>query len=187
MFFDLETTGTDVRKHGIIQFAGIVEIDGEIVDELEIKINPGEVEWHEKAIEANGITPDMVKEHVPKIQAYSSIDKFLTTHVDKYDKKDKMIPAGYNVNFDRKFLEQFYYDNGNKYFGGLVNYYDADVFYVLKYLRQLGMYSGGLKLTEACEHFGIELTNAHDALADIKATRQLHYHIANTFIGIGRV
>lgn len=40
LWLDLETTGIDPDRHGIIQFAALVEINGELVDALEIKMQP---------------------------------------------------------------------------------------------------------------------------------------------------
>ena len=40
LWIDLETTGLDVKKHGVVQIAGIVEIDGEIQESFNFFTKP---------------------------------------------------------------------------------------------------------------------------------------------------
>lgn len=40
LFFDLETTGTLVNKHGIHQISGAVVIDGEIKEKFNLHVQP---------------------------------------------------------------------------------------------------------------------------------------------------
>ena len=54
---DIESTGLDKNKHGIIEIAGMIEIDKKIVEEFEFKIGllPGK-EIDPKSLEVNGIS-----------------------------------------------------------------------------------------------------------------------------------
>ncbi len=40
LFFDLETTGTLVSRHGIHQISGMVVIDGEIREKFNLHVRP---------------------------------------------------------------------------------------------------------------------------------------------------
>lgn len=40
VFFDLETTGTLVNKHGIHQISGMIVIDGEVKETFDFKVQP---------------------------------------------------------------------------------------------------------------------------------------------------
>lgn len=180
-YFDVETTGLSAYKNDIIQLAGIIEIDGKVEDEFELKmkpIDPNNVDV--RALEVNGITKmDLEKdEYMLPRTAYSKLCKTLEYFVDKFDKNDKFIPCGYNVDFDLGFLEQFFRKNGDNYFGSWVNRKASkDPLPVLRYLKSIGnpLVSGieHLNLVEVCKAFGIKSFDAHNAKADIKATRDL--------------
>lgn len=40
LFFDLETTGTLVNRHGIHQISGAIVVDGEVKEEFDFKVQP---------------------------------------------------------------------------------------------------------------------------------------------------
>ena len=40
LWVDVETTGLDRHRHGIIQIAGMVEVDGEVVETFDLRMNP---------------------------------------------------------------------------------------------------------------------------------------------------
>ena len=40
VFYDLETTGVDVKKHSIHQIAGLIEINDEVVEKFNIFSRP---------------------------------------------------------------------------------------------------------------------------------------------------
>ena len=40
VFFDLETTGTLVNKHGIHQLSGAIVVDGEVKEEFDLRVQP---------------------------------------------------------------------------------------------------------------------------------------------------
>lgn len=117
---DTETTGTDPKRHGIIQWTGIMFIDGKEVDRIDLAIRPfPEDVIEDEALEANGITreelasPDRL---TPK-EAYRQIVKFLGKHIDKFNKKDKAFWVGYNAKFDGDMTREFFAKNGDVYFG----------------------------------------------------------------------
>jgi len=162
IWLDLETTGLNPNENGIVQIAMLVEVDGKIVDKFETKMNPGKVKFSQYALEVNKLTKK-------KIQSYPSkedVVKKVTTFLDKH-KDEKLTVGGYNVKFDIKFLSKII--NFTNYF----HWYNVDVFALLKIKRQQGLYDGGMKLVEACEHFKIK-HDAHEAMSDIKATRKLY-------------
>ena len=40
MFYDLETTGLEVGKHGIHHISGMIEVDNEIKEKFDFKVRP---------------------------------------------------------------------------------------------------------------------------------------------------
>jgi len=105
-WFDVETTGLDPKIHGIIEFAGLIEIDGEVVNQLSIKMQPhaGAV-IEQSALDVTGITEKDIKGFMPHVTACRMIEAFLNKRCSKFDKNDKYYPAGFNVRFDLDFLQ----------------------------------------------------------------------------------
>jgi len=164
IWLDLETTGLNVDDNGIVQIAILVEEDGDIIDKFESKMNPGKVKFSQYALEVNKLTKKKIDSFPSKDDVHKELFAFLNKHSIK---GEKLTIAGYNIKFDIKFFSKFI--DFKRFF----HYYDCDVFAFLKIARQQGLYDGGMKLVEACEHFKIK-HNAHEAMSDIKATRKLY-------------
>jgi len=185
LFLDLETTGLDPDKHGIVQLAFIAEIDGQVVEEKLWNINPGEyVEYDPKALEINGLTLAQIQTFQPYEEVYLDVINFLGRHVDRFNKYDKFIINGYNVEFDIGFLKKLFLQDGERYFNSWFDYKSIDVFALVKILDIEGLRqrNKNQKLTTICENEGVSLVNAHDALADIRATRELYYHLIDKYM-----
>jgi len=180
LWFDVETTGLDAKKNDIITFAGIIEIDGKIVDEIYLKMQPHNWETIDNsALEVNGITREELKTFQSPDEAHKKLISFLSKNVNRYNKFDKYQPAGYNVTFDMQFLAEFFKKCNDKYFGSWIDYHKLDVatlvmFFKLKGLLKLEKY----RLTYVAEALNIPLM-AHDAKEDIMATREIFYKLLN--------
>jgi len=173
-WFDVETTGTDPKIHGIIEFAGLIEIDGKIVDQLSIKMQPhaGAV-IEQSALDVTGITEKDIQDFMPHVPACRMIQRFLDKNCSKFNKEDKYYPAGYNVRFDLDFLQTMFKKMDKYGLGSYLNWRSLDplpILYTQDYLGTLSL--PNYKLATVCEHFGIKL-KAHEALSDITATREL--------------
>lgn len=176
LFFDTETTGLDPRKAAPIQVAFLIDIDGHVVEEGNLLIQPhAGAEISKQALAINKRTEEEIVKppFLPTREGYRKITDMFTRHVDKFNRADKFYPAGYNVGFDVDFLGQFFERNGDKYFGSWMNGRRLDPREMMAWLD----YSCGLqlkdhKLSTVCEYFGITI-QAHDALSDIRATRDL--------------
>lgn len=175
LYFDVETTGTNPAIHEIIQFAGIIEIDGKIIEEVNYRCQPEK--WgniSDDALAVTKITREELQGFEKPGAIFYKIRAFFENHVNKYDKADRLYPAGHNVNFDLNFLQQFWKKYGDHWGTGSYQNWralDSRVF------ANFMIYAGKLpvdnvKLQTLCEHFDIEI-KAHDALSDIRATRLL--------------
>lgn len=94
-------------------------------------------------------------------------------YIDKYDRSDKFIVCGYNVKFDIDFLSNFFKKNGDSY---LFSYFGCvqDPYPVLNYLKSLEKIDiDKLNLASVCDFYDIKMGEAHDAMADIEATKLL--------------
>ena len=179
LFLDTETTGLDPSKNGIIQIAGMVEIDGEIRGEFDFKCQPfpGQV-VAEEALKVTGKTMEEIKAYPPPQEAYRSFCAILDAHVDKYNKADKFYMVGQNTKFDYDFMTAWFKNCGNPYFYGYVAYHLIDVIQATAIFTVAGHFKlPNMRLATVAEHFGIPL-KAHDALEDIRATRQVFYKYA---------
>lgn len=179
LFVDTETTGLVSDFHGIHQISGILVIDRVEIKEFDLKFRPLDVEQvDDKALEVSGLTwDDLKKRDMTSRDAYHEFNALMTKHVDKYDKNDKCVIGGYNCNFDAGFLNDWYKKHGNKFFFGLFHggaYLDGLVMALLAELKAgKRLFMPDRKLGTVAKALGIKLSEAHDALNDIRATRQV--------------
>lgn len=174
LYLDTETTGTNPRRHGIIQFAGIIEIDGEVKETLNLKFRPFETdEIDDEALRITGTERSELESRMTSREAYQQICSFFSRHCNKFDRDDKFYPAGYNVRFDLDMLSEFFKKNGDSFLGSWINWRSIDGLALANCLDLTGRINlPNHKLSTLCEEFGIPI-DAHDALSDITATRSL--------------
>ena len=109
LWVDTETTVTDPGKNGIIQLAGVLEINGQEISGFDYKIRPfAEDVIEDTALAVNGFTREELAGFMPPHDARVSFVQMLSAHVDRYDKRDKCFFAGYNGIFDLNFLHAFF-------------------------------------------------------------------------------
>jgi DNA polymerase III alpha subunit (gram-positive type) len=176
LWFDVETTGLDKSKCAIRQIAALAEINGKVEDTINLEIQPFEaakIEEGAKALFGGALDENRTPYHL----AYQQFTKFLLFFVGKFDPADKFVLAGYNItSFDEPFLREFFLVNKDKYFGSYFAWPKIDVqTFVAMYHAEMSFRPDNFKLETVCRQFGIPI-DAHDALSDIQATRQL-YHV----------
>lgn len=91
LFFDLETTGTLVNKHGIHQLSGAVVIDGEIKEKFNLHVQPNpQAQIEQAALDVAGVTREQIMAYPPMGQVYNEfVNDILSKYVDRYNKTDK--------------------------------------------------------------------------------------------------
>ena len=177
IFIDTETGGVNPEKAALIQLSGIIRIDKKDVEKFNFYIKPFEnSEVTEKALEVQGRTLEELKtdKYVEEKEVYKQFINLLDKYIDKYDRTDKFIVAGYNVRFDVDILKAFFQRHGNNF---LFSYLDSSMLDPLYSIRLLQIAEvlpvlENNKLETWCKHFGMEL-KAHDSLEDIEATKKL--------------
>ena len=82
--FDLETTGLDSKKHGIIQIAGIIKLPGDVIHKFDFKCKPFPGQQLDPiALAITGNTPESIATfHEPK-KVYKALVHLLGQYVDK--------------------------------------------------------------------------------------------------------
>ncbi len=183
LYFDTETTGLDAFKNDIIQIAGIVEIDGEVKEEFEFRCQPFSYEnVDQKALDVHGMSLDEIRTYQKPEEMYQQLITVFGKYIDKFDKNDKFLSAGQNVEFDVKFLRQFFKKNGDNYYGSWIGWHKLDLLPLATVLWYKGIINpANFKLETIAKEFGLTF-KAHDALEDIKVTRQLIKYITDTHI-----
>lgn len=177
--FDLETTGLDPKKHGIIQMAGIISLSDNSKHKFNFKQKPFPGQQLDPvALEITGTTPEMIEGYADPKQVYKALITLMSKYVDRFDSKDKFIIVGYNSAFDVGFLREFFRLNNDKYYGSWFSSYNMiDVHKLFTALRGSGLYPElealeNMKLKTVAEFYKIKI-DAHDALSDIYATEKL--------------
>lgn len=161
VFFDIETTGLDIVTSKIVQIACIkLKMDG-TQEEKEMLINP-QMPIPKEVSEIHGITDEMVKD----APTFSQIAKSLYGFFEDCD------IAGYNSDlFDIPLLSQEFSRQNIVFPNWEYNQVD-----ILRYERLLRPN----KLSDVYQRYtGKELENAHNALADVRATLEILLHQAD--------
>lgn len=177
LFIDTETGGLDSKNSALIQLSGIIRVDKKDVEQFNFFIKPFEgAEVAEEALAVQGRTTEDLKDSKYKSEeeVFREFKALLDKYVDKFDRNDKFILAGYNVKFDMNFLNEFFKRNGDKYLFSYIERKVLDPFEYITFLQMCGKLPTlqNNKLETWCEHFKIPL-DAHDSLNDIIATKQL--------------
>lgn len=178
--YDLETGGLDEHKNPITEIALIV-YDAETlkeVDRFESLIKPYDnLTLEPKALEVTGITKEMLKQG----EQIEDIVEVLIAIFETYTKgsskfKLKPILVGHNIQeFDNKFLE-YAFERQEKnlydYIGGSQDTLN------LGRARWVGQQKK-FNLTSCCKSAGVEVVDAHRAINDVEANKELHINFIN--------
>lgn len=172
-WFDVETGGLDEKKNPILQLAYVIEIDGQRMAFGEFKSKGFKgCEINDKALAVNGLTLFQVSTYPPEIEMFDGLIGVLSAYVDRYDKTDKFVLAGYNVRFDERFLRALWERHGDKYFGAWFAFNTIDPSNVVRFMQYAGKIPelAQMRLTDVAKLLEVEQPNAHDALVDIEMT-----------------
>lgn len=167
VFVDLETTGLDVDRHGIIEIGCIFETDGQReADDFHSLANPGEVEKSAEAAEVHKIPPASIAAAPPLEEVLRRFDERC---------RDEAIIGGWNTKFDEAFLYRAYQRHGIPW---RFDYHIFDVWSLYKRFQLLGVLPADLHLGlgTVAEHYKLirEGEDHHRALTDIEWTWRLH-------------
>lgn len=184
---DLETTGTDKNRHGILQIAGCIEIDNEIKEYFEWFVKPyPDQEIDPEALAVNNIKIEDIENFMdPKVCLFE-IKRLCEKYVNFWDKTDKFFFVGYNAKFDYDFFREFFIrgsitDKERQFGNGFGNYFWVPPLDVMM-LAAITLHKNrrdynlpNFKLMSVAKLFNLVPENAefHDAKFDIEITRKL--------------
>lgn len=180
-YIDVETTGLNPDKNGIIQIGGIIEIDGKEKEHINFSICPFPNDIiDEKALEVNRMTKDEILAFPPPSKTYHDLTRLILKYISKYDRTDKFHFIGYNSRFDDDFLRSWFKKCGDVYYGSYFYFPSIDVMNMaaIKFMETREVFAN-FKLMTVAKAAGIEIDNnkAHDAMYDIEITKKLFYKL----------
>lgn len=181
IFIDTETTGTDRRKHEIIQLAAIVtdETGDTILDELNINIRPENVEDidDEALVVCNKTLDDVLSNEYSREEGHQRFCEFLSNHINKYDPSDKAQFVAYNSTFDEDFVRKLFLQCNDNFYGSW--FWNPSLCAMKEFaflIRDNRHKLENMKLGTVCRFLDIDFNDddgAHDALYDVKKTIEL--------------
>lgn len=182
LWLDTETTGLDANKHGVIQIAALYEeaqipyyanipfIFNEMSNAIGCKVD-------KEALRINGRKKKEIKKFPNSGETFSHFIAFLDERVNKFNKEDKITIMGYNVKFDLEMIHAWAKRENYEYLGSYLDWRVVDVLVIARNEWLMGRMPSepeDFKLGTICKVYGINPPN-HDALQDIKATRELYF------------
>ncbi len=171
--FDLETTGIDIDTCRIVTaHVGVIGSDGAVLEQRQWLVDPG-VEIPTAATLIHGVTTERARlEGQPAAQAVAEIIGALR------EAAARGYPiVAYNAAYDLSVLHREAERYAHEAFRG-----PGFVIDPLVIDKAVDRFRRGKRtLTAACEHYGVELTAAHDAGADAIAAGRVAQAIARSF------
>lgn len=178
LYIDTETTGLDTATCSIWQLSGYISDTATgVSDSFDYKMRPYRNETISKEAAAKtGATQEELDSYPSQSEVFSSFTALLGKYVDLEDWNQRVTPVGYNVSFDLDFLRAWFtFNNSATLFSRNIYFPGIDVMYLAAYyllgerskMRNFQLSTVYEKLT------GKSLANAHNAMADIDATKEL--------------
>lgn len=179
LYYDLETTGLDERIHGVHQISGMLEIDGEIVERFDYRVQPNpKAKLDPTALSIGHTSAEQAMAYEPMGKVHKHFTATLQKYVDKYDTKDKIYKCGYNsAGFDDRFFRAWFKQNGDSFYGSYFFGEELDVrTLAAQYLIRRRHRMPDFKLMSVARELGIEVDESllHDALYDVSLTRECY-------------
>ena len=179
VFYDLETTGVDVRKHSIHQIAGLIEVNNEVVEKFNIFSRP-----HPKALIDEGAlkacrkTQEELLSYPDMEHAHKEFKAILGKYIDPFDTKQKAWAVGFNNRyFDDVFLRAWFKQNGDEFIGSWFWVDTLDTLVLAsQYLIHRRAAMPSFKQHRVARELGIVVDEdrLHDASYDVELTRGIY-------------
>jgi DNA polymerase-3 subunit epsilon len=188
-FLDLETTGVKYWRNGIHQISGCIEIDGEVKESFNFKVQPFKgATIEDEALAIGGINRAGLEDYSLFEDVYAELLTILSRYVDKYNKKDKFFLVGYNnAAFDNSFFRAFFVQNGDNYFGSWFWANPIDVYVLASFKlmsERVNMVDGKLKTVAAYLGILVDESKLHDAAYDIELTMSIYKIVTDPYYDI---
>lgn len=179
IWVDSETGGLYPEQHDVTQIAAILDVDGVAVAEINLLMRPDPKRVSKGALDVQKKTMEQVLAH--PLSQREGYESFLAT-LREWTKGGKASFGGQNVPFDAGFLKKLFADNGTVSLSEFFDGTTVDTKHVAEGLRARGgLNVRNVKLGTICDALGVKLGDgAHDALNDIRATREAFVRMMQT-------
>ena len=185
VFFDLETTGIDFERSAVIQIGAIMDVDGEEVDRIDIKLRPHEgANIDSNALAVTGLTIEDLMEDPNRLSPHEGYWRFMKfcgfRPGQRVSTANRIHRAGYNIlAYDNKMLENLGVRARDGYTFAKFHWPGIDVASLACVaMRSVRGAMSNFKLMTVAAELGIDVNGkAHDALFDVSITRDLYYLI----------
>jgi DNA polymerase III subunit epsilon len=182
-FVDTETCGLSGEKNGLHQIAGMIEVDGKIVEKFNLFARPFEEDFiSADALKACSVTLDQIMTYPDPREVHKEFTEILGRHVNKFKKTDKYFLLAYNSPFDHEHLRAFFTKCGDKYFGSFFVMPDICIMRLAAHLMMKERNKlMNFKQQTVAEYLGLVDGEVewHNALDDV----EMAYKIYNKIIG----
>lgn len=181
---DKETGGLYPEQCDTTQIAIILDVDGKLVEEANILLRPSDPSRvNPQALAVQKKTLEQVMAH--KYSQKEGYELYRDTLAKWTADGVKAAWGGQNVPFDVGFGQALFAANGNA--GGLKAFFSGetvDTRHVAEDWKRKGrLMIRNAKLGTICDALGVKLGDgAHDALNDIRATREAFYEMQKRFV-----
>ncbi len=182
-FIDVETTGLDPKKNGIIQIAGEIVFGLNavytVIETFNFTLQPFVFdEINAKALEVNGKTEEQIFSYKEPKEILTSLIAILNRHVDKYNPNDRYFFTGYKADFDYDFMKEWFVKNQNRDFMKYFYFPALDVLQLALFnLKSERASMPNFKLGTVAKHLNISAEgNLHDAKTDVLLTKGIFMH-----------
>lgn len=171
LFLDTETTGLIPGYHDIIQIAGIIEEDDNIVDEFKYKSRPFNPEnIDDESLKINGFTKS-------ELQFFPDSEHAIEGLIFKLRPFINILFAGQKTFFDLFFIQALFQKSKHEECRAFnIMQFSHNATIDLKTLTLLAILQGhkikSNSLEDVCEYLGVKNEKPHDALSDLHATRE---------------
>ena len=181
IYIDVETTGLGCPESGLVQLAGAVELDGEVVERFDFRMRPfpGDA-VSDEALAVNGLTRKDLEGYEDPAVVFRAFLGLLGKYVDRYDRTDKFHMVAYNAVFDAEHLRAWFEKNRDCYFGSWFWHPPLDVMGMAAFVlttRRHTIADFRLPTVAGALGFDVDEKRMHDAGYDIVLTRKLFRHL----------
>lgn len=163
---DFEATSTDPTTAMPVEVAIVRFEGGKYVSGISTLLNPG-MPIPAESTAIHGITDEMVADRPSLADVAHGFEELCSG----------AIPVAYNAPYDRKIMHRFYANTSAPVFDPEQAWLDVFVIIASPEVDKFTSGSGRLKLSAACQRWGVEIDGAHRARADAMATGQLLFKL----------
>lgn len=177
LFIDTETTGTDPKKHALLQIAAEFHKDGTCVEKFSENISQDYAHIDLGALRVNGVSASQVSSYGNP--ARTVLVKFVDYLLMLNKRYGSFVVCGHNVNFDIEFIKNALVNQGMDNVSALLPYRVLDTATIGLFLNSVGQINtdGKYSLLALLKALNVEVDkdSLHNAVTDVQVTAEVFY------------